>query len=112
MKFNNLIMRLYILIALFSGWLIIELKDFLSNGGINNMLAFTLLKIVFIVTAMIITGVLLSQEPEIYMSQTEDTPGENKPKPNPFSFVSQVLAQRKRSRSRTRCNRFEETYSS
>ena|ERR1700733_8155262 len=108
-------MRLYILIALFSGWLIIELKDFLSNGGINNALAFTLLKIVFIITAMIVTGVYITGEPEYFLSVKEETPEGSegpKPKTNPFSFVNQVLAERKRSRSKPRYNRFEETYSS
>ena len=105
-------MRLYILIALFSGWLIIELKDFLSNGGINNTLAFTLLKIVFIVTAMIVTGVYITNDGDIYVAVKDETPEETKPRTNPFSFVTQALQHRNRSRSRTRSNRFEGNYSS
>ena len=43
-----------------SGWLVVELKDFLSLGGWNNILAFGLLKIGVILTLMAIgVGILL-----------------------------------------------------
>src|SRR6185437_11264888 len=51
LKYINILktnMKLVLILSLLAGWLISELKDFLTNGGIGNILAFSLLKIIFI----------------------------------------------------------------
>jgi hypothetical protein len=49
-------MREYIALCLLRGWLCSELKDFINYGGVGNTLALTLLKIIFILTMINITG--------------------------------------------------------
>jgi hypothetical protein len=52
-------MSMFLILAILSGWLIAELKDFFYNGGIANLLAFGLLKILFIsILIMGISGIL------------------------------------------------------
>ena len=55
-----------IILALLSGWLVTELKDFMSLGGVSNYLAFGLLKICFIMflIALVIGGIVF---PEVVM---------------------------------------------
>ena len=52
-------MKMFFILTMLCGWLIAEIKDFFYNGGIANLLAFGLLKIIFIsVFIMGLTGVL------------------------------------------------------
>jgi ribosomal protein L33 len=48
-------MKLLILLAMLSGWLFSEIKEFFYNGGLGNLLAFGLLRIVFVLSSIIIT---------------------------------------------------------
>jgi hypothetical protein len=70
-------------IAMLSGWLVVELKDFFSSGGMGNSLAFTLLKIIFIFT-LIMGNVILILAPHLVDSilktliNDKATPAENK----------------------------------
>ncbi len=52
-------MKMFFILTLLCGWLIAEIKDFFYNGGIANLLAFGLLKIIFILIFILaLTGVL------------------------------------------------------
>jgi len=53
-------MRLLITLAILTGWLVTELKDFVNGGGVSNILAFGLLKICFILFSIIILIILIS----------------------------------------------------
>ena len=72
-------MRMFIILALLSGWLVTELKDFMNLGGGTNLLAFGLLKICFtlFLIAFVIGGIYF---PEIVMeglrSIKEKTPND------------------------------------
>ena len=54
---------MFIILALLSGWLVTELKDFKTLGGVSNLLAFGLLKICFIMFlfAMVIGGIFFPE---------------------------------------------------
>jgi hypothetical protein len=58
-------MREYIALCLLGGWLCSELKDFINYGGVGNTLAFTLLKIIFILMMIIVTGAMAISYPII-----------------------------------------------
>ena len=51
-------MRDLVILALLAGWLASELKDFFINGGISNTLAFSLLKIIFIIAIILIIAAI------------------------------------------------------
>jgi len=53
-------MRLLIVLAILAGWLATEIKEFIIAGGINNTLAFSLLKICFILFMIIILVIMIS----------------------------------------------------
>lgn len=53
-------MRLLIALAILSGWLVTELKDFISGGGLANILAFSLLKICLILFIIIILIMMIT----------------------------------------------------
>ena len=55
-----------VILVLLAGWLIIELKDFFTLGGASNQLAFTILRIVFILI-MILLNVCLILLPDIFL---------------------------------------------
>ena len=54
---------MFIILALLSGWLVTELKDFMTLGGVSNLLAFGLLKICFIMflIAIVIGGIIFPE---------------------------------------------------
>ena len=54
---------MFIILALLSGWLATELKDFMTLGGVSNVLAFGLLKICFIMflIAVVIGGIIFPE---------------------------------------------------
>ena len=54
---------MFIILALLSGWLVTELKDFMTLGGVSNLLAFGLLKICFIMflIAVVIGGIIFPE---------------------------------------------------
>ncbi len=56
-------MKMFIILALLSGWLVTELKDFMTLGGVSNFLAFGLLKICFIMflIAIVIGGIVFPE---------------------------------------------------
>ncbi len=56
-------MKMFIILALLAGWLVTELKDFMTLGGVSNLLAFGLLKICFIMflIAMVIGGIMFPE---------------------------------------------------
>ncbi len=43
-----------IIMAILSGWLFSEMKDFILNGGCDNKLATILLKVIFIIVGILI----------------------------------------------------------
>jgi len=52
-------MKLYLILSLLTGWLVTELKDFLTLGGVTNQLAFSLLKICFLMCIITLISSLL-----------------------------------------------------
>ena len=54
---------MFIILALLSGWLVTELKDFMTLGGVSNQLAFGLLKICFIMflIAVVMGGIVFPE---------------------------------------------------
>ena len=56
-------MKMFIILALLTGWLVTELKDFMTLGGVSNLLAFGLLKICFIMflIAVVIGGIMFPE---------------------------------------------------
>ncbi len=92
-----------IVIALLSGWLIAELKDFVLNGGFDNKLATILLKIIFIMNGILICALCDFNLQRFFPSferlrNSYDTPG-----PIPRTNNSNTS---RRSVSRSRNNRF------
>ncbi len=51
-------MKDLVILAILSGWLAAELKEFFINGGISNALAFSLLKIIFIIALILVVGAI------------------------------------------------------
>jgi hypothetical protein len=49
-------MKLLIILAFLSGWLVTELKDIFTNGAYTNLMALALLKIMFISFLLLIVG--------------------------------------------------------
>lgn len=49
-----------VILAVLSGWLVGEMKDFITNGGVSNVVAFSLLKICFILCAIVIMIALIA----------------------------------------------------
>src|SRR5689334_1632639 len=49
-------MKMLILVAFLSGWLITELKDIFTAGAYSNTIAYALLKIIFISFSLLIAG--------------------------------------------------------
>ena len=43
---------MFMFLAILTGWVIVEIKEFFKNDGTNNNLAFILLKIIFILFTM------------------------------------------------------------
>ena len=50
---------LVVVLSLLAGWLVKELKDFFSFGGISNILAFGLLKMIFITVMILIFATII-----------------------------------------------------
>ena len=51
-------MRDLVILAILSGWLITELKDYFINSGISNTLAFSLLMIIFIIAIILVIAAM------------------------------------------------------
>ena len=66
-----------IIIAFFSGWLINEIKEVLVNGGFDNKLAFTLLKIVFICICILIFGTFEIPFRNLFRNAIDETHNKN-----------------------------------
>ena len=85
-------MKMFIILALLSGWLVTELKDFMTLGGVSNLLAFGLLKICFIMflIAVVIGGIIF---PEVVLEalrrMKEKIPKETYIQPFQFPIVNQ-----------------------
>ena len=83
---------MFIILALLSGWLATELKDFMTLGGVSNVLAFGLLKICFIMflIAVVIGGIIF---PEVVLEalrrMKENIPKETPIQPFQFPIVNQ-----------------------
>ena len=52
-------MKWVILLSVLAGWLVTEIKDFFTGGAINNPLAITLLKIMFISVGILLVAFTL-----------------------------------------------------
>ena len=48
-------MKLLILLSILTGWLFAEVREFFANGGIGNLLAFGLLRILIVISSMVLT---------------------------------------------------------
>jgi hypothetical protein len=52
-------MKWYLLLAVLAGWLVTEVKDFFRGGALENPLALTLLKIIFICCVILMVSFCL-----------------------------------------------------
>lgn len=101
-----------ILIAIFSGWLFTEIKEFLVHGGYDNKLAVVLLKIIFIFNAIFVCILwdIISQK---YFSEQIDsnneTPGSTPESVN-FLNLNKSLAKSNRSKSKSRKTRYTDHF--
>ena len=85
----------FIIIAILSGWLFSEIKDFILNGGFDNKLATILLKIVFILLGIIICT-FLDYEKYFQPKEKHETPST----PPPELETNKSVRSRSNSRGR------------
>ena len=78
-------MTMIVVLALLSGWLVTELKDFFSNGGVTNTLAFGLLKMIVIVVMILIFSAIIAGShvignmfKQIFYNETPGNPEKHK----------------------------------
>ena len=87
-------MRELAILAIFGGWLCAELKDFFINGGVNNTLAFSLLKIMFILMMIIVFGAIATSHPILAtirrIANFLDIPYDNDDTPQPPERLPQL----------------------
>ncbi len=100
----------YILIAILSGWIFSEVKDFILSGGFDNKLATILLKIILLLYGIAICAFLDFNYQKYFPASDEIL--ENEMTPKPFldlnkSIRSTSKSQRSASKSRrTRASEF------
>jgi hypothetical protein len=66
-------MIIKIVYAVLIGWLVGEIKDFVSNGGFSNILAFNLLRIIGIVFSLVVMVSLSMIASTLSYPNTSDT---------------------------------------
>jgi len=80
-------MRELAILAILGGWLCAELKDFFTQGGLSNSLAFSLLKITFILGMILIFGAVVTSHPILAtlrrITQFLEIPYDNAVSPQP-----------------------------
>ena len=77
-------MRLAVVASSLMVWLMFEIKDFVNNGGFQNIIAFNLLKIVVIgimLSLIFVLGLFLEVIPQIYDKAHNIKPKILPPKP-------------------------------
>ena len=100
----------YILIAILSGWIFSEVKDFVLNGGFDNKLATILLKIILLLYGIALCA-FFDFNFQKYLPPPDETQ-ENEITPKPYldlnkSIRSTSKSQRSASKSRrTRASEF------
>jgi len=77
-------MRLAVIASSLMVWLMFEIKDFVNNGGFQNMMAFNLLKIVVIgllLSLIFVLSLFMEVIPQIYDQAHNFKPKTLPPKP-------------------------------
>jgi hypothetical protein len=86
-----------IILAILSGWLFSEMKDFIMNGGYDNKLATILLKIVFILVGILICALFdFNYEKYFQPKEKHETPST----PPPEFETNKSVRSRSNSRGR------------
>jgi len=101
-----------LLIAIFSGWLFTEIKEFIVHGGYDNKLAVVLLKIIFIFNAILVC-VFWDVLPQKYFSQPtvpNDDTHISTPESLNFFNLNKSLAKSIRSSSKSRRTRYTDHF--
>jgi hypothetical protein len=90
-----------IVMAILSGWLFSEIKDFILNGGCDNKLATILLKVIFIVVGILICAFSDFNFEKFFLFKDKH----EKPTPTPELDLNRSTFSRSNSKTR-RKNRF------
>jgi len=96
-----------IVIAILSGWLFSEIKDFIVSGGFDNKLATILIRIIFIINGILICA-FTDFNFQKYFNLLETKEDVLTPTPYPCPTMTNLLNNSRRSASKSRRTRFSD----